>query len=158
MVSVTLEDLLVIESCKQLRILYSHYYDGHEVEKLASLFTEDAVCEFPEQFGGHWVGRETIKERFAGMFGGYDNPVYGVLHAVTNPWIRIIDDHTANGRWYLHDLRTTEGAENPIILYGIYDDIYKKVDGEWFIHRTRIDFLWPTRDWYGFRTQEELAS
>ena len=26
-----------------------------------------------------------------------------------------------------------------------YDDVYKKVDGAWKIHRTRIDFLWPNR-------------
>ena len=34
-------------------------------------------------------------------------------------------------------------------IFGIYDDIYQKVDGEWKIHRTRIDFLWPEREFYG---------
>lgn len=158
MVSVTLDDLLVIESVKQLRNLYSHYYDGKQVDNLASLFTEDAVCEFPENFGGHWIGRETIKSRFQDMISGYEGPEYGILHAVTNPWIRIIDERTAAGRWYLHDLRTTEGAENPIILYGIYDDIYKKIGDEWLIHRTRIDFLWPNRIWFGFREDEEYRA
>jgi hypothetical protein len=73
------------------------------------------------------------------------------MHSVTNPWIRLVDSTTANGRWYLHDLRTSEGADNPLILYGIYDDIYKKVFGKWRIHRTRIDFLWPQREFYGLR-------
>lgn len=158
MVSVSLEDLVVIESAKQLRNLYSHYYDGQEVDNLVSLFTEDAICEFPDQFGGHWIGRPAIKENFQRMISGYEGPPYGLLHSVTNPWIRIVDENTANGRWYLHDLRTTVGAKDPIILYGIYDDIYKKIEGEWLIHRTRIDFLWPNRIWYGYRTAEELES
>jgi hypothetical protein len=68
------------------------------------------------------------------------------MHAVTNPWIRLIDEETAHGRWYLLDLNTTEGAENPLILFGVYDDVYKKVAGRWLIHRTRIDFLWPRRE------------
>ena len=58
---------------------------------------------------------------------------------------------TANGRWYLLDLRTAEGTENPLILFGIYDDVYKKVNGQWRIHRTRIDFLWPKRHFHGYR-------
>ena len=58
---------------------------------------------------------------------------------------------STNGRWYLLDLRTAEGAENPLILFGIYDDVYKKVDGQWLIHRTRIDFLWPKRHFHGYR-------
>ena len=41
----------------------------------------------------------------------------------------------------MHDLLTREGAEKTPILYGIYDDVYKKVFGKWLIYRTRIDFL-----------------
>ena len=119
----TLEEMLEKETIKELRIMYSHFFDGKEVDALADLFTEDAVCEFGPE----------------------------VIHAVTNPWIRLIDDTTANGRWYLHDLFTREGADSPLGLYGIYDDVYKKVDGRWLIHRTRIDFLWPKRQFYGLR-------
>ena len=56
-----------------------------------------------------------------------------------------------NNRAYLLDLRTTEGVENPLILFGIYDDLYRKVDDAWKIHRTRIDFLWPRRQYLGPR-------
>ena len=146
----TLEELIEIESIKELRSLYSHYFDGKEVDKLAALFTEDAVCEFGPSFGGDWVGRGEIRENYA-KFAEAEGPEYGVLHAVTNPWIRLVDADTAHGRWYLLDLRTTEGVENPLILFGIYDDLYKKVAGEWKIHRTRIDFLWPKREFTGIR-------
>ena len=146
----TLEEFLEKEAIKELRIMYSHYFDGKMVDSLVDLFTDDAVCEFGPNYGGDWIAKDAIRENFSKFLDG-DGPAYEVLHSVTNPWIRLIDDTTANGRWYLHDLRTSEGAENPIILYGIYDDIYKKVFGKWKIHRTRIDFLWPQREFYGQR-------
>ena len=71
------------------------------------------------------------------------------------PLITLIDATTANGRWYLHDLNTQEGVDNPLILYGIYDDVYKKVFGKWLIQRTKIDFLWPKRQYTGFRNFEK---
>ncbi len=145
---VTPEELCEIEEIKNLRHLYSHYYDGQRVDELAALFTEDAVCEFGEAFGGNWVGREQIHRNYA-TYATEEGPEYGVLHAVTNPWIRLVDETTAHGRWYLLDLRTTEGVENPLILFGIYDDTYKKTADGWRIQRTRIDFLWPRREYAG---------
>jgi hypothetical protein len=145
-----LEELLETEAIKKLRIEYTHYFDGKRLDDLAALFTDDAVCEFGPDFGGDWVGKEKIRANFA-RYAAADGPEYGVLHAVTNPLIRLIDATTAHGRWYLLDLRTTEGVENPLILFGIYDDLYKKVGGAWKIHRTRIDFLWPKRQYHGPR-------
>jgi len=140
-----IEDLVEIEAIKNVRNLYSHYYDGQKVDELVDLFTEDAVCEFGPMFGGDWVGREAIRKNFDKWIRREGQP-YGVLHALTNPWIRLIDAETAHGRWYLLDLRTSEGVENPLILFGIYDDVYRKQNECWRIHRTRIDFLWPRRD------------
>ena len=145
-----LEEFIEIEAIKKLRIEYSHYFDGQQVDALADLYTEDAICEFGPDYGGDWVGKAQIRANFQQWSLGEGEP-YSVLHAVTNPLIRLIDETTANGRWYLMDLRTTEGVENPLILFGIYDDIYHKVDGRWLIHRTRIDFLWPKRQFYGPR-------
>ena len=139
-----MQELVEIEAIKNLRIQYSHYFDGQHVEALADLFTEDAICEFGPDYGGDWVGKAQIRENFQQWSLGEGDP-YSVLHAVTNPLIRLIDETTAHGRWYLLDLRTTEGVDNPLILFGIYDDVYRKVDGNWLIHRTRIDFLWPKR-------------
>ena len=141
----TMEELLEIEEIKKLRVLYSHYYDGADLDALCDLFTDDAVCEFGPNFGGDWVGKAMIKEKYDGFIAGEGLP-HDVMHAVTNHNVVLVSDTEARGRAYLLDLRTQEGAENPLILFGIYDDIYKKVDGQWKIHRTRIDFLWPQRD------------
>ncbi len=142
-----IEQLLEIEAIKQLRHLYSHHFDGQNIDALADLFTEDAVCEFGPDYGGDWVGRNQIRRNYA-HFSLAEGAPFSVLHAVVNPWIRLLDDDRAHGRWYLLDLRTMEGIDNPLILFGIYDDVYRKIDGHWLIHRTRIDFLWPRRQYH----------
>jgi len=142
----TIEELLEREAIKQVRILYSHYFDAGESDKLAALFTEDAVCEFDEAHGGSWVGRETIRANYATY---KSKKPYSFLHASTNPLIRLLGPDTANARWYLIDLLVSEGTENPVGLLGIYDDSYRKVDGEWLIEHTHIDFLWPKRTFLG---------
>ena len=151
-----LEALIEKEAIRELRTRYSHYYDGQEVERLVDLFTDDAVCEFGEDFGGDWVGKAAIEAKFRQYMSQFPYP-YALLHSVTNPLIELIDGQSAHGRWYLHDLRTTEGADDPHILYGIYDDVYRKIDGRWLFHRTRIDFLWPRRQYLGPREPMPVA-
>jgi len=150
----TIEELLEIEEIKNLRIMYGHYFDGGDLDNLTALFCEDAVCEFGEAYGGDWVGRDAIRKGY-GNYATPDNPPHSFMHAVTNPWIRLLSDTEANGRWYLLDLNLREDTENPLALFGIYDDAYRKVDGKWLISRTRIDFLWPRREFYGLRVAAE---
>ena len=142
--------LIEIEAIKDTRHMYSHYFDGRRLDDLVGLFTADAVCEFGAAYGGDWIGRAQIRTNYARYLSA-DAPAHGVMHSVTNPWIRLDSADSARGRWYLLDLHTSPGVENPLILFGIYDDLYRKVDGRWLIHRTRIDFLWPNRDYRGPR-------
>ena len=144
----TVEELLEREAIKQVRILYSHNFEAGETDKLADLFTEDAICEFDEEHGGTWIGKETIRSNYASYKA--ENP-FSYLHASTNPLIRLLGPDEANARWYLIDLVLSDNQDNPIGLLGIYDDLYRKVDGEWKIEKTRIDFLWPNRTYFGPR-------
>jgi ketosteroid isomerase-like protein len=146
----TIEELLEIEAIRQLRVLYSHHFDGKQLDELVDLFTDDAICEFGPDYGGDWVGKARIRANYAKYLES-EGPAFGVLHAVTNHNVRLVDPSTALGRAYLLDLRTTEGVANPLILFGVYDDLYKKSGGRWRIHRTRIDFLWPKRHYSGPR-------
>lgn len=141
---VTIAELCEIEEIKNLRSLYAHYYDGNRVDELVALFTEDAVCDFGENYG-KWTGKEEIHREYAAAAAN-KRPDYGILHNVTNPWIRLTGETTARGRWYLLNVRATEGVENPLILFGIYDEEYRKTAEGWRIQRTRIDFLWPRRE------------
>jgi hypothetical protein len=51
-----IENLIEIEAIENVRIMYSQYFDGQEIDKLANLFTEDATCEFNAAHGGDWMG------------------------------------------------------------------------------------------------------
>lgn len=140
----TIEDLLNIQQIKDLRIRYSAYFDGQEIDKLMALFTPDAICEFGPEYGGNWEGPETIRTNFLSYI-EKDSEPFRVMHSITNHLVELTGPDTAKGRCYLIDLDFSEGNENPLFLFGVYDDLYKKVDGQWLIHRSRIDFLWPTR-------------
>ena len=153
--TMTVEELLEMEEIKSLRIMYSHYFDAGDLDNLATLFTEDAICEFGEEYGGNWVGRETIRKNY-GNYATEGLLPHSFMHANTNPWIRLTGPDTANGRWYLLDLNLREDADNPLTLFGIYDDVYRKVGGKWLIAKTRIDFLWPRREFKGLREKSEL--
>jgi len=142
---VTPEELCDIEEIKELRQLYGHYYDGNRLEDLLTLFAEDAVVDFGEAYG-KWSGMEEIRENYARIVAN-KSPDYGVLHAMANPWVQLVDETTARGRCYLLNLRTTVGTENPLILFGIYDDTYRKTADGWKIQRSRLDFLWPNREY-----------
>jgi SnoaL-like domain len=147
----TIEELLEIEAIKEMRHLYSHYYDGNRLDELVDLFTDDAICEYGPNFGGDWVGKAQIRSRYHDFLIGSGRAVHSQMHAITNPWIRLLGTDEAYGRWYQLNLNVAEGATNPINLFGIYDDVYRKVGGQWKIHRTRIDFLWPKREFHGLR-------
>ncbi len=140
----TIEDLSNIHEIKNLRILYSTYFDAQEIDKLMGLLTPDVLCEFGPEYGGNWEGAESIRANFLSYM-EQDGEPWRVMHSITNHLVELTGPDTAKGRCYLIDLNFEEGQENPLFLFGVYDDIYKKIDGRWLFHRTRIDFLWPTR-------------
>ncbi|MCY3882944.1 MAG: nuclear transport factor 2 family protein [Dehalococcoidia bacterium] len=137
----TLEEHLEIEAIKQLRVLYSQLFDGLRTDEMAMLFTEDAVCEFSDDLPyGDWVGRDEIREQYRKVAGNASRP-FSFMHATTNGWVQLTGPDSATGSWFLLDLGLGDNP-NPVGLLGVYNDVYKKVDGEWFIHRTRIDHIW----------------
>lgn len=150
----TIEELLDREEIKQLRIAYAAHFDAHELDDLADLFTEDAVCEFGADYGGDWVGRTAIRDNYAYQLTLVGEP-FDTLHVVTNPLVRLTGADTAIARWYLLDyvarqrphleIETIGGHGAPLLYLGVYEDECRKVGGRWRIARTRLYFLWPER-------------
>jgi hypothetical protein len=151
----TIEELLAIEEIKQLRAAYSAHLDSQQLDQLAALFTEDAVCAYPEEFGGDWVGRRAIRDNFAGIMPAIGQQ-FDAIHVVTNPWIRLTGPDTAEGRWYLMDwltrqkagtgeITTRGGHDNPLLFLSVYEDEYRRVDGAWKFSRIALHTLWPDR-------------
>ena len=141
----TLEEHLEIEAIKHLRTLYSQLFDSGRVDELAECFAEDAICEFSDDLPyGDWIGRDEIRAQYAKVVETAGGKPFAFMHASTNGWVQLTGPDSATGSWYLIDLGL--GANpNPVGLLGVYNDVYKKVDGEWFIAKTRIDHIWTQR-------------
>ena len=112
-----LRELLEKEKIRKLKQLYSHLMDSHQIDALADIFTEDAVCEFGPEYG-NWEGRETIRTNYKGVFEG--QPQFFSMHHITNHYIDMTGPDTAKGRSYLFDAVTTvEPEEQPIVWLGL---------------------------------------
>jgi ketosteroid isomerase-like protein len=140
--TMTVEDLLEIESIRKLRGLYSYYLDAGELAALLDLFAEDAVCEFGPY--GVWEGKATIARNYEVV----ERPTiekgpFQTLHANTNHWIELTGADTAVGRVYLIDFSMGDPEKNPLVWLGVYDEAYRKVGGAWKIARSSLQFMWP---------------
>lgn len=153
----TLDELLAREEIRNLRTDYSAFFDAHEIEALAALFTEDAVCEFGSY--GEWRGRATIRDNYAKVLAAIQAP-FDTLHVATNAFLRLTSPTMAVGRWYLIDYVTRQqpgafetrgGHEDPLLYLGMYEDEYRKVDGRWRIAHVKLHFLWPEKGYAGLR-------
>ena len=74
----TIEDLLNIHEIKNLRILYSTYFDEQKIDELMGLLTPDVICEFGPEYGGNWEGHETIRANFLSYMEQDEGTLQGV--------------------------------------------------------------------------------
>jgi len=139
-----LRRLLEIEAVREVRQNYSTYLDTLQIDKLADLYTENALCEFGPY--GEWRGRETIRENYRGVMTGGGAALFNSMHHNTNHCVELVSATQATGRSYLIDVVTTaEKTEQPVLWYGVYDEAYEKVGDTWLIARCSLQFLWPER-------------
>ena len=89
--------------------------------------------------------------RSAANFAAVDRDHHGgvpfhAMHATTDHWVEITGPETAIGRSYLIDLITDRPETGqPIGVIGVYDEEYRRVEGEWKIARCTLHFVWPGR-------------
>lgn len=137
-----LRQLLDIEKIRKVKLLYSQLMDSRDIEGLAQIFAEDAICEFGPY--GTWHGREEIRKNYGEVF--KEGSPYSGFHATTNQWVELTGAATAVSRTYLIDvIHEPDPRTNPVIWYGLYDEDYAKIGGEWKITRCSLQFLWPKR-------------
>jgi hypothetical protein len=137
-----LRKLLEIEKIRKLRQLYSQLMDGCEIDALAQIMAEDAICEFGPY--GSWYGRAEIHANWKTWF--KDAIPYNALHFTSNLWIELTGPTSAISRSYLHDVSNQpDPRTSPVVWLGIYDEDYEKADGRWLIKVCRLQFLWPKR-------------
>lgn len=137
-----LRELLDIEKIRKVKLLYSQLMDSRDIDGLAELFAEDAVCEFGPY--GTWHGRDQIHTNYREVF--KEGIPYGGIHVTTNQWVELTGPTTAVSRTYLIDVvHEPDPRTNPVIWYGLYDESFEKIDGQWKIKRCSLQFLWPKR-------------
>ena len=132
--------LLEIDRIKTLRSLFSHYFDSRDLDGLLSLFASDAVCEFPAEFGGDWRGEVALRNNFRFYLDSYDND-WATIHAITNHVVTLHSDCTATGCCYLLDY-VIQNDKSPLYAIAVFNDRYSKLDDEWRIQHSSIDFIW----------------
>lgn len=125
-----LEDL---EAIRFLKFRYASYCDdGYDAERLAPLFTEDAVWD--GGMLGRFVGREAIRKFFLQC----SKVVPFAIHQVTNPAIEI-DGDRATGRWYLWEPIIFASGNRGMWMAARYDDRYRREGGVWLFEHVKID-------------------
>ena len=125
-----LEDL---EALRALKHRYCTYCDdGYDAERLAPLFTDDAVWDGGVL--GRFVGREAIR----GFFVQCSKLVPFAIHQVTNPILEIEGDR-ASGAWYLWEPIVFASGNRGLWMAARYDDRYRRENGIWRFESVKID-------------------
>ena len=139
-----LKQLLEVEKIRYLRMKYNQLIDSRDLSQLVNLFTPDGVCEFGPY--GSWKGRGEIYKNYLEVFEDNWMHKFSSMHYNTNHLVDLIDDHSARGTCYLLDIDARKSPqENPLIWLAFYDETYVKVDQEWKISKSAINFVWPER-------------
>jgi ketosteroid isomerase-like protein len=139
-----LRTLLEVEAIRQLRIDYTLAMDKRDLDLLITLFTDDALCEYGPY--GSWSGKAVILENYRATFTGELAAPFTSLHVDTNHGVEILSDSQARGQCYLTDIVTHVAPdENPILWFGLYDEEYRKENGQWKFSRSSLQFFWPER-------------
>ena len=126
-----------VEAIRQLKARYCRLCDdGYDADRLADLFTEDAVWD------GGALGKAEGRERIRRFFQRTPQVMPFAVHMVMNPIIDVAGDG-ATGTWYL--LQAASYAPEGVALWGSarYDEEYVRVGGEWKFKRLRLtSFFW----------------
>ena len=128
-----------IEAIARLKARYcAACDDGYDPDRLAALFTEDAVWD-----GGRTFGRVEGRDGIHRHFSGAADRITVARHQVMNPIIEIdADDRDqASGHWLLFQPCTnvSAGREQAVWLSATYRDRYRRVDDRWLIASTTIE-------------------
>lgn len=130
-------DLEAIELIKQLKARYFRLMDTGDLEGLMGTFSEDAKVHFKSpSYEIEHQGAAAIKDFYASTF----SPTSCGMHTGHHPEITVTGD-TATGLWYMHDIFVSIDDRVQVEGSAIYEDQYRKEDGEWKITFTGYDRL-----------------
>ena len=107
---------------------------------LFAVLSGDFTIFHSEQHGAQSIGFRLI------MRNVQESNLFMAMHATCDHFVELTGADTATGRSYLLEPMTeTAAGENPFIYLGVYDEDYRKIDGQWLIARCSLQFFWPER-------------
>ena len=163
----TPEDLVEIESIKQLKYKYMRCLDQKLWSEMAECFTEDASSSYS---GGKYAyeGRDAILEFLEKSMGHEE---FLSSHRVHHPEIQLTSATSATGVWALEDVVIDTRFDVAIRGAAFYEDEYVKQDGHWRIqstgykrtyeemqNRKEVKGLKLTASWWGTGGKSDLSA
>lgn len=128
------EDLVEIEEIKQLKARYFRFVDQKQWDKLADVFTPDAVLTVGPNPNDVWRGRQEIIDRIRGALADTISIHHGHM-----PEIELTGNTTATGIWAMSDY--LRGPRFTLQGYGHYTEDYVKQKGKWRIKNSLLTRL-----------------
>ena len=127
-----------IEAIRRIKMRYSSYCDeGYPADKISGLFVEDGVWDGGAF--GVFEGRQAIHDGFVKM----PDIISFAMHYVMNHEVDVAQSGTeATGQVYFFGTHTINGKA--MFLSLIYDETYKKVDGQWYFNVVKLNLNYVT--------------
>ena len=130
------DKLLAVDDIRRLKARYLQACDAKDPETLIQCFVPGEV----EIAYGH-VGTFSSREAFVELFlAAAAHPHILDMHLGGNADIKILSDDSARARWTFDYRNVNTEAFNVTLASGIYIDEYQKVDGQWLISKTAVDY------------------
>ena len=122
---------------------YAIACDEHDIPRLGSLFSEDAVFDTPSRLM-QANGRQGIVDMFNNVL-GIRGPGYHWTH---DHFVRFGADADQATGLVLSHAETTPNGE-PSLAAMRYEDVYRRVSGRWLFAKRAMSFLYyvPARDY-----------
>ena len=130
----TPEQLVEVERIKQLKARYFRLMDTKQWRQWSDVFTADATLQWGPGDQHVLIGREAIVQGVSSVLADATTCHHGHM-----PEIQIEGPSRARGIWAMYDF--VESPQFVLHGYGHYEEAYRKLDGEWRIHRLKLTRL-----------------
>lgn len=136
-----------IEEIKNLRSRYHYYVNEMQVDRVHTLFTDDAIVHLG--YLGRYQGREEIDRGYKAI-GARER--FGVKQFIHSHTVENLDGDRATGFSYLDAQYAYFGTS--FIVAGRYDDVYVRRDGKWLFESMLVEFFYTVPAGVGWAGDE----
>jgi ketosteroid isomerase-like protein len=143
-----------IQELQELHTNYAYLLLARDWEKIADLFTDDAVAILHRR--GRFRGKAAIIDIFKNVVRNNSNGKGRDSHVAVQPIIHV-DGDKATAQWlmFIISVDPESGVEN-IIQHGRHEMEYVRINGRWKIKYMLFTSPWPREAW-SHPTLEQLA-